>query len=83
MTSYWYVVPTGGSQEIRENYSVKNGLKKTDFMFTYTLYDDFQQLTVQKNKIMYYEVHNSRQTDRKAGYYIIQNMANSIVQGPA
>jgi hypothetical protein len=35
MTSYWYVVPTGGSQEIRENYSVENSLKKTYFIFTY------------------------------------------------
>jgi hypothetical protein len=37
-------------------------------------------LTVQKKKIMYYEVHNS--TDRKV-IYIIQNMTNSTVQGPA
>jgi len=35
ITSYWYVVPTGGSQEIRENYSVENSLKKTYFIFTY------------------------------------------------
>jgi len=80
MTSYWYVVPTGGSQEIRENYPAENSLKKTYFMFTYMLYDAFQQLTVQKNKIMYYEVHIS--TDRQV-IYIIQNMSNSTVLGPA
>jgi hypothetical protein len=34
MTLYWYVVPTGGSHEIRENYSVEKRLKKTYFMFT-------------------------------------------------
>jgi len=36
-------------------------------------------LTVQKNKIMYYEVHNS--TGRQV-IYTIQNMTNSTVQGP-
>jgi len=55
MTSYWYVVPTGGSQEIRENYSVENSLKKTYFMFTYMLYDAFHQLsncTEEQNNVL-------------------------------
>jgi hypothetical protein len=65
-TSHWYVVPTGGSQEIRENYSVENSLKKTYFMFTCMLHDAFQQLyncTEEQNNVLR-SSKQYRQTDR-------------------